>query len=101
MVAACRCSESVCDGALGIAKQIVTECPQNPWYHNPEGQKPGLEPGQRGGSRKEGGAGDPETVGWRIMVDDLLAEIKKDCIFYDTSGGGLTFSGGEPLMQVF
>jgi pyruvate formate lyase activating enzyme len=34
-----------------------------------------------------------------ITVDDLLTEIKKDVIFYETSGGGVTFSGGEPLMQ--
>ncbi|RMG24441.1 MAG: radical SAM protein, partial [Methanobacteriota archaeon] len=28
-----------------------------------------------------------------------LREIEKDIIFYDTSGGGVTISGGEPLMQ--
>jgi pyruvate formate lyase activating enzyme len=28
-----------------------------------------------------------------------MAEIKKDNIFYDQSGGGVTFSGGEPLLQ--
>ena len=25
--------------------------------------------------------------------------MRKDVIFYDQSGGGVTFSGGEPLMQ--
>jgi len=30
---------------------------------------------------------------------ELVEEIKKDQIFYDESGGGVTFSGGEPLMQ--
>jgi pyruvate formate lyase activating enzyme len=29
----------------------------------------------------------------------VLSEIQKDIPFYDTSGGGVTFSGGEPLMQ--
>lgn len=28
-----------------------------------------------------------------------MAEIVKDAVFYDESGGGATFSGGEPLMQ--
>ena len=40
-----------------------------------------------------------EIVGRWMRVDDVLAEIEKDRIFYDESGGGVTFSGGEPLMQ--
>jgi pyruvate formate lyase activating enzyme len=40
-----------------------------------------------------------ETVGREISVDDLLIEILKDRVFYDESGGGVTFSGGEPLLQ--
>ncbi len=28
-----------------------------------------------------------------------MREIDKDAIFYEESGGGVTFSGGEPLMQ--
>lgn len=28
-----------------------------------------------------------------------MAEIVKDTVFYDASRGGVTFSGGEPLMQ--
>jgi pyruvate formate lyase activating enzyme len=34
-----------------------------------------------------------------VTVDEVIAEIKKDIAFYDESGGGITFSGGEPLMQ--
>jgi pyruvate formate lyase activating enzyme len=33
------------------------------------------------------------------MVSGLMSEIEKDRIFYDESGGGVTFSGGEPLSQ--
>ena len=29
-----------------------------------------------------------------------MTEIKKDLIFYEESGGGVTFSGGEPLLQL-
>jgi pyruvate formate lyase activating enzyme len=34
-----------------------------------------------------------------MTVDEVIAQITKDLIFYDESGGGATFSGGEPLMQ--
>jgi len=40
-----------------------------------------------------------ETIGRIITVGDLMEIIKKDIPFYDESGGGVTFSGGEPLMQ--
>jgi pyruvate formate lyase activating enzyme len=40
-----------------------------------------------------------EAVGREMTAEELLKEIKKDIPFYDTSGGGVTFSGGEPLMQ--
>jgi len=34
-----------------------------------------------------------------MTVADVMAVVEKDVIFYDESGGGVTFSGGEPLMQ--
>ena len=37
--------------------------------------------------------------GRRLSVDTALAEILKDKVFYNHSGGGVTFSGGEPLLQ--
>lgn len=40
-----------------------------------------------------------EFIGREMSVDDVVEEIKKDILFYDQSGGGVTFSGGEPLMQ--
>lgn len=40
-----------------------------------------------------------ETVGREITVDELMLEILKDRVFMEESGGGVTFSGGEPLMQ--
>jgi len=40
-----------------------------------------------------------ELVGKEISVHELVAELLKDEIFYQTSGGGVTFSGGEPLYQ--
>ena len=35
----------------------------------------------------------------RFSVKELMKEIKKEQIFIDESGGGITFSGGEPMMQ--
>jgi len=35
-----------------------------------------------------------------MTVDQVMAEVRKDVIFYDQSAGGATFSGGEPLMQL-
>lgn len=40
-----------------------------------------------------------EVVGRTMTVAEVIAEIRKDVPFYDESGGGVTFSGGEPLMQ--
>jgi pyruvate formate lyase activating enzyme len=38
-------------------------------------------------------------VGRNVSVGDLVAEVEKDRAFYARSGGGVTFSGGEPLLQ--
>jgi pyruvate formate lyase activating enzyme len=38
-------------------------------------------------------------VGKKITLEELIREIEKDVLFYDNSGGGVTFSGGEPLLQ--
>ena len=40
-----------------------------------------------------------ELIGKLVTVDELTMELLKDRVFYQTSGGGVTFSGGEPLWQ--
>lgn len=40
-----------------------------------------------------------EMVGRRISAPALIEELEKDRVFYEESGGGVTFSGGEPLAQ--
>ena len=37
--------------------------------------------------------------GREVSVDELIAEISSDKVFFDSSGGGVTFSGGEALAQ--
>ncbi len=44
-------------------------------------------------------AGAREIIGQRMTAAEVMAQVKKDTIFYDQSGGGVTFSGGEPLIQ--
>jgi pyruvate formate lyase activating enzyme len=40
-----------------------------------------------------------EVIGRVWTPGDLLAEVLKDAIFFETSGGGITLSGGEPMAQ--
>lgn len=39
-----------------------------------------------------------KIFGREMSVDDVMQEILKDLPFYRTSGGGVTFGGGEPLL---
>ncbi len=41
-----------------------------------------------------------EKVGKTMSVDDILKKILPDKPFFDTSGGGVTLSGGEPTMHM-
>jgi pyruvate formate lyase activating enzyme len=41
-----------------------------------------------------------ELIGRQWSAEELMEELLKDEVFYETSGGGITFSGGEPMMQV-
>lgn len=52
------------------------------WCHNPESQSPL-----------------PELAGRWVEAAEVIAEVRRDTVFYDQSGGGVTFSGGEPLAQ--
>ena len=40
-----------------------------------------------------------EWIGNKINCKDVIADIERDALFYKNSGGGVTLSGGEPLMQ--
>ena len=40
-----------------------------------------------------------ELFGKSITVDEAFEEVARDKVFYETSGGGVTVSGGEPLFQ--
>lgn len=44
-------------------------------------------------------AGSKYPVGEEYSIEDLYKQIEKDRVFYSIKGGGVTFSGGEPLAQ--
>jgi len=74
-------------------------CPLNCWWcHNPESKKVGLETVllKRSGNNSEV----EKVLGMKVSVEEVMEQILKDVVFYDQSGGGVTFSGGEPMVQV-
>jgi pyruvate formate lyase activating enzyme len=40
-----------------------------------------------------------EMSGKEMSVSEIMESIEKERVFFDQSGGGVTFSGGEPLVQ--
>ena len=40
-----------------------------------------------------------EMIGEKLTAEEIIKEVEKDLVFYEESGGGVTFSGGEPLGQ--
>lgn len=39
------------------------------------------------------------VIGRKVTIDEVAAEIERDRVFYEQSGGGATLSGGEPAQQ--
>jgi len=88
----------------GIRTTVFMQgCPLNCWWcHNPESRPrvnsnfstPEAHNCLRPYYRKI-----PYKIAWKVSVKELMRELRKDLIFYEESGGGVTFSGGEPLMQ--
>ena len=58
------------------------------WCANPESQSPACQT-----------ASDGTAYGERLSDEAVWRVVERDIPFYEESGGGLTLSGGEPLMQ--
>ena len=85
----------------GIRQTIFFKgCPLNCWWcHNPESQNIDFESFIQV-NKLDGKEFKKEiTIGYEISVDELFKSIIGDQIFFEESNGGVTFSGGEPLMQ--
>lgn len=75
-------------------------CPlQCRWCHNPESRSAGIQSITTVRKLDNHIHEYRETIGQAVTTEELMREILKDRVFYEESGGGVTFSGGEPLMQ--
>ena len=85
-------------------------CPLHcPWCCNPESQSFEIEKGKINNlcihcktcslDVSECPSGAIVEFGKYMSVDEVLTEVQKDMIFYNTSGGGVTLSGGEASSQ--
>ena len=75
-------------------------CPLDCWWcHNPEGIKQEIETITKKITLDDTVIETTEDVGKWITVDEMMTELEKERIFMEQSGGGVTFSGGEPLQQ--
>jgi len=83
------------------ARDCVRACPQNALTLAPQGMRIDRERCDVCGACAEAcPSAALEVIGRRWTPEQLLEEVLKDQVFYETSGGGVTFSGGEPMMQV-
>lgn len=85
-------------------------CPHRcPWCANPESISPKIETVRRESKclhctpclrdANECPSGAFEHIGRDVTLDVLEREVMKDDVFFRSSGGGVTLSGGEVLMQ--
>ncbi len=94
---------SVNDGP-GIRTTVFFKgCPLNcAWCHNPESRLCKPEKLKSNPYKNFSGlfGSNNGVIGLNISADSVIKEIEKDLMFYEESNGGVTFSGGEPLMQI-
>ena len=64
-----------------------------PWCHNPETISAASQ------TLTFAHANRTQTYGHAMTAQQVLAQVLEDEDFYRASGGGVTFSGGEPLLQ--
>ena len=69
------------------------------WCHNPESMSGDICEVAKSVRMGDKTFTDVETVGREIAVSELMKELEKEKIFMEESNGGVTFSGGEPMMQ--
>jgi pyruvate formate lyase activating enzyme len=72
------------------------------WCHNPESLnlKQDLSTEENSSCLRPYYRKIPYRTAQKVTVHQLMKELRKDIIFFDESGGGVTLSGGEPLIQL-
>lgn len=85
----------------GIRQTIFMKgCPLGCWWcHNPESRSKEIISYTKEEKIDGQMVEKEETVGRQYTTDELMKIIEKDTVFFEESGGGVTFSGGEPLLQ--
>ncbi len=85
----------------GIRTTIFLKgCPATCWWcHNPESQSRDTETVLRTYQIEDQTFEETESLGRWMTPGEVWEEVKKETVFADASGGGVTVSGGEPLMQ--
>lgn len=85
----------------GIRQTVFFKgCPLHCWWcHNPESQSFSIDSYTKETRLDELIFSRPEMLGYKISVDELMQQIEGDRVFFEESGGGVTFSGGEPCSQ--
>jgi pyruvate formate lyase activating enzyme len=70
------------------------------WCHNPEGRDPGFSEVTTEVRREDGSVEEiKEIIGTHISTEELMELVMTEKRLMQESGGGVTFSGGEPMMQ--
>jgi pyruvate formate lyase activating enzyme len=91
---------SIHDGPGIRVTFFMKGCPLSCWWcHNPEGISPGPGTVERVDRIGEREFRKEEAVGKLYDTTEILTILEKERVFIDQSKGGVTFSGGEPLMQ--
>ena len=91
---------SVHDGPGIRVTFFMKGCPLScRWCHNPEGISPDPEIADQTERVGEKEFIKKEEAGKLYSAGDLVEILDRERIFIDQSGGGVTFSGGEPLFQ--
>jgi pyruvate formate lyase activating enzyme len=91
---------SIHDGPGIRVTFFMKGCPLNCiWCHNPEGISPFPESVLRTDKVGEQEFSKNEEVGKYYSVGNVLSILEKEKIFINQSKGGVTFSGGEPMLQ--
>jgi len=82
------------------ARDCLTACPQHALELTPQGMRIDRARCTACGACVAAcPAGALEVIGREWTPEALCAEVQRDAVFYETSGGGVTFSGGEPMLQ--
>jgi pyruvate formate lyase activating enzyme len=82
-----------------LCGDCVAACPRHGIGDPAEGLKIPEECDACGSCAETCVAGARELAGRRTTVAALMDELRRDVLFFDESGGGVTISGGEPLAQ--